>query len=390
MALRLRRGTDAERLLITPVEGELIYTTDTKLLYVGDGTTVGGIIATGQGGASDGSLAGLSDTAVAGVVDGQQLVWNAGLGRWVPADKTLESLNDVVASDATDGQVLTWDNGISTWVPTDKTLDSLDDVVAAGATDSQVLTWDSDASSWIAADPTIGASELSDLTDVDTLGLVTGDVLAYDGAEWVAASLQEIIDPNTPIFADFNGDLRGSVFGDDSTLLVDSETGMLLGDIETNQLVVKNELESVAEFRSISGEDISFVDINVSKGTFESPTTLVAGDSGGGIRSKSWDGSEYKMNMAIGAVHTDSANFADNYPAADTYIITAGGGNNTPVWTFKSDTTLVAPGPIQPGVYEDAAARDAAIPTPEAGMIVFVTDVAKHQGYDGTAWNDLY
>ena len=357
MALRLRRGTDAERLLITPVEGELIYTTDTKLLYVGDGTTVGGIIATGQGGTSDGSLAGLSDTAVAGVTDGQQIVWNAGLGRWVPADKTLESLNDVVA---------------------------------AGATDSQVLTWDSDASSWIAADPTIGASELSDLTDVDTLGLVTGDVLAYDGAEWVAASLQEIIDPNTPIFADFNGDLRGSVFGDDSTLLVDSETGMLLGDIETNQLVVKNELESVAEFRSISGEDISFVDINVSKGTFESPTTLVAGDSGGGIRSKSWDGSEYKMNMAIGAVHTDSANFADNYPAADTYIITAGGGNNTPVWTFKSDATLVAPGPIQPGVYEDAAARDAAIPTPEAGMIVFVTDVAKHQGYDGTAWNDLY
>jgi hypothetical protein len=40
MALRLRRGTDAERLLITPVEGELVYTTDTKLLYVGDGTTL--------------------------------------------------------------------------------------------------------------------------------------------------------------------------------------------------------------------------------------------------------------------------------------------------------------------------------------------------------------
>ena len=32
MALRLRRGTDSERLLITPAEGELIYATDTKLL----------------------------------------------------------------------------------------------------------------------------------------------------------------------------------------------------------------------------------------------------------------------------------------------------------------------------------------------------------------------
>lgn len=42
MALQIRRGTDAERLTITPAEGELIYTTDTKLIYVGDGSTIGG------------------------------------------------------------------------------------------------------------------------------------------------------------------------------------------------------------------------------------------------------------------------------------------------------------------------------------------------------------
>lgn len=42
MSLKLRRGTDAQRLVITPVEGELIYATDTKQIYVGDGTTLGG------------------------------------------------------------------------------------------------------------------------------------------------------------------------------------------------------------------------------------------------------------------------------------------------------------------------------------------------------------
>ena len=42
MALQVRRGTNAERLGITPSEGELIYTTDTKQIYVGDGTTAGG------------------------------------------------------------------------------------------------------------------------------------------------------------------------------------------------------------------------------------------------------------------------------------------------------------------------------------------------------------
>ena len=43
MALQIRRGTNAERLTITPESGEPIWTTDTKELYVGDGSTAGGI-----------------------------------------------------------------------------------------------------------------------------------------------------------------------------------------------------------------------------------------------------------------------------------------------------------------------------------------------------------
>lgn len=47
MALQLRRGSDAERVAITFAEGEIVYTTDTKKLYVGDGTTQGGMLVTG-------------------------------------------------------------------------------------------------------------------------------------------------------------------------------------------------------------------------------------------------------------------------------------------------------------------------------------------------------
>lgn len=51
MALLLRRGTNADRLLITPAEGEPIYTTDTKMFYIGDGVTAGGIeVGPGGGG----------------------------------------------------------------------------------------------------------------------------------------------------------------------------------------------------------------------------------------------------------------------------------------------------------------------------------------------------
>ena len=49
MALQLKRGTSGTRTTITPDEGELIYTTDTRLVYVGDGSTAGGTAVSGGG-----------------------------------------------------------------------------------------------------------------------------------------------------------------------------------------------------------------------------------------------------------------------------------------------------------------------------------------------------
>ena len=43
MTLRFRRGLEADRTTITPAEGELLYTTNKKRLFVGDGTTAGGV-----------------------------------------------------------------------------------------------------------------------------------------------------------------------------------------------------------------------------------------------------------------------------------------------------------------------------------------------------------
>lgn len=53
MSLQIRRGTDTERTSITPAAGEPVFTTDTKKLYIGDGTTTGGNLVTGSGEASN-------------------------------------------------------------------------------------------------------------------------------------------------------------------------------------------------------------------------------------------------------------------------------------------------------------------------------------------------
>ena len=50
MALQFRRGTNADRTSITPAQGEPLYTTDTKALYIGDGSTAGGVAVGGGGG----------------------------------------------------------------------------------------------------------------------------------------------------------------------------------------------------------------------------------------------------------------------------------------------------------------------------------------------------
>jgi hypothetical protein len=47
MAIKLRRGLNSDRITITPESGEPLWTTDTKKLYIGDGTTVGGNLVGG-------------------------------------------------------------------------------------------------------------------------------------------------------------------------------------------------------------------------------------------------------------------------------------------------------------------------------------------------------
>lgn len=43
---QILRGTTAERLAFTPLAGELVYDTELPSLYIGDGTTAGGVIPT--------------------------------------------------------------------------------------------------------------------------------------------------------------------------------------------------------------------------------------------------------------------------------------------------------------------------------------------------------
>ena len=60
--LQVKRGLEGDRLGYTPLIGEMLYTTDTKRLYIGDGITLGGV---GSGGSVE---TGMVMTASNGVI----------------------------------------------------------------------------------------------------------------------------------------------------------------------------------------------------------------------------------------------------------------------------------------------------------------------------------
>jgi hypothetical protein len=396
MALRLRRGTNAERLLITPVEGELIYTTDTKLLYAGDGTTAGGtLVAAGAGGST--TLNELTDTDLTGATNNDVLKFNAGTNKWEPSDgSTLDALTDTDLTGAADGEVLQFNNATSKW-----------ESVAV---------------------PTLSAISLDDLTDVflTSSPADAGDVLQFNGNHFVAVAAEElfneqqnykinivgddstimintdnnnivgsVITANSGFVGDLTGavegtvlgDLKGSVFADDSSLVIDGLTGNITTPTITTNSIATNAFYTDAGLE-IFGEGFNIVAYN---GTADSMTSKSPGDTIGYMSfATTYDSSgNNKLAVALAASLDATADLATAAPRSNLKWVI---GNNSATTNIVATLDYIgnfSANVITPGTYADSTARDTAITTPTSGMMVFVTDVAKFQGYDGSAWVNL-
>jgi hypothetical protein len=63
-------------------------------------------------------------------------------------------------------------------------------------------------------------------------------------------------------------------------------------------------------------------------------------------------------------------------------------GSYNEVLSVKADGSSAFTGAIQ--LASMTTTQRDAISSPQAGIMIFNTTVNKHQGYDGSAWNDFY
>lgn len=175
--LRLKRGTNSQRTGYTPIEGELVYSTDTKEVYVGDGSTAGGVQVGGLGGSA-----------------------------------TLESLTNVQNINPTKDNLLVY-NG-SSWAATaNPALDVRGNIYS----DDSTLLVDAINGQIVGAVNTTSVVSSGNIVG-NLVGNVTGTVTgSLIGASQGAHT------------GTFDGDMTGSVFGDGSSVLVDGVNDSIHG-----------------------------------------------------------------------------------------------------------------------------------------------------------------
>lgn len=384
--LRIKRGTKTQLQTnpgYTPAEGELVYTTDSKEVFVGDGATVGG-------------------TPVS------------------VSTQNLEDLGNVQALAAQQDQILVY-NG-SNWAATDNP--ALDVRGNIFSDDSTLLV---DAINGQIVGPINTTSIVSSGNIVgDVVGDVTGSVTGNVVGDTTGTHFGSVR-------GDVVGDVTGSIFADDSTLLVDAIDGKIFGTVEGLISTKDNSLRvetNVSDNEIVNGVGLAQANAiapkyvgRSSNGTVDAPTAVVGGTDGDGLvemQGRGYDGSAYTTGGIIRiATDLDTTVSSGVVPGRIQMITADASGSlvNLLVFNHEGRLGIGLPRPdeklhinngnakvggqvMATSVKTDGGAdsfiqfgsltttqRDAL--TAANGMVIYNSSTNKFQGYENGAWVNL-
>lgn len=303
MPLQIRRGTTAERLSITPLIGELIYDTTTGELFVGNGTTPGGssaisgiTVEVAQDAAATLFTSG-SHTGINFVYNDETNTINA----TVTATSSGTFDGDVIGSVFADNSTLLVD-GVAGRI--------VGDIVSANATLVDANVTNTLTSTNIQATSVTSDSLQTDSLTIAVGGNVNGQGSTLGNFSTISATSFEGTLSGT-VLGIVDGEVTGSVFADNSTLLVDGVDGRIVGPLYAGvyktdgSLIVDNTTGNIfaneIDIKRIS--DVANLNLD-RKNASDAPVTV--NDIYTRINGRGWNGSAYIVGTRIFSRVTES------------------------------------------------------------------------------------
>ncbi len=326
--LRIKRGTKTalqDSPGFTPAEGELVYTTDSKEVFVGDGATVGGVPVS----VSTQDLEDLGNVQALAPQKDQILVYNG--SNWAPTDNpALDLRGNIYADDST------------------LLVDAINGQILGPVNTTSVIS---------------SGNIVGDLIG-DVTGSVTGSVIGNTTGSH---------------FGNVVGDIEGSVFADDSSLLLDAINGTLhapnmsgsktLYSEDGNRAIVELVYDNMGDLDQSYGEVI--FSGRTTTGLKGQGLKLVGGRYGLFIQNDFATGNPGNwVQETTTTITYEGIAYGTYFPQNELDI--RGNGSFTGFVQFGSLTTTE---------------RDAL--TAANGMVIYNTTDNKFQGYENGAWVNL-
>lgn len=350
MALQIRRGTDAERLSITPKVGEPIFAVDTGEFFIGDGTTQGGILVSG-------TLVNETTPQLGTDLDlnNNNIV---GTGN-INITGTITATGNINLGDGAEDNVIVGGQIASSLTP------DLDNTYDLGGVTAR---WAEGFIKTVRSDLVVANS-----IEANTYGTHIGTVQLDDSSVAVDGATGTLYVAGTkPISADADY----VQIGDAAT----SSGFKVLADTANNGVVV-NGTTGVSSF------EFPTIVTQAHRGTFAAPTAPNANDAVGGFSFQAYTGQDYVVAGTIGAI-TEGAISPTDVEVPTTIRI--GAASN--VLTANGNYLEVpSSGRAKAASFTAGSYATGAEPAnPTAGEIIFDSTTNKFKGWDGTTWVDFH
>lgn len=317
MPLQIRRGTEAERQSMTAplAAGEPLYVTDDKRLYIGDSSTPGGIAVTGY--TDEDAVDAVGAALVAGEHQNVTFVYgqDQDVANRIDANIDLSTYNGAISATSFQGNIIDSDNVIL--INSLTSTINLNGTVKGNVIPDQNETYDLGSVSNKFRDLYLSGSSLwlgnAQLTSSDTtLNLPAGSTIGGISIIVPGGDLNiNIIDDSSTVLVNiltgvitapggFIGDVTGSMFSNDLTMIIDGNSGEVTGPINndsitTDQLIFRGPLSGIrlategttnddydlltVESYHNENEESSAMFYIRGRGSIDSPSPVVAGDT---------------------------------------------------------------------------------------------------------------